>query len=79
MFGFIVCWFLVTYEDKASFCLQHLVNFYRGHITVDENKGLGCGICSKSNCKRHPNIYNPTPWKNLYVSKKFNNSLEHVS
>lgn len=76
--GFVVCWFFITYEEKASFCLHRLASFYRGHIISKESTSQGCGICSKSNCKRHPNTYNPTPWKNLYVNKKFNDSLEQV-
>lgn len=75
--GFIVCWFLITYQDQASFCLQRLASFCRGHIATIKDL-RGCGICSNASCKRHPTVPNATPWKNLYIDKRLNDSIEQV-
>lgn len=78
LLGIIVCWCLIRYQSKASFCLQRLTSFYKGHILPQRSVSVQCTVCNNEACNRHISQYVKHPWKNIIVTKKLNEAVEQV-
>lgn len=77
--GVVVCWIFITYQKKASFCLQRLASFYKEHILPIKITKSKCSVCSDDFCNRHKYIENRHPWKKIIVAKELNDAVRNVS
>ncbi|RZB40834.1 sorting nexin-14-like [Asbolus verrucosus] len=77
--GYVVCWCLLKYQNIASVYLLGLVSFCYGTNSSKQKLKQSCSICDDLSCKRHQQTKTVTPWKDLYIHKELNASIEDVS
>lgn len=73
----MLCWCLIKYKSTTNFYFQRLSSFYRSK-SFRKKLLHSCSICDDLSCKRHQQIKNAVPWKNIHIQEDLNNAVEKV-